>query len=122
VKNEGHRLGCVKYLIRPYDGRPRPPSLLTQVQLTDIEKRFKEFQKKYNKQDKVKDAVRIAELESEKNAIKSAFRQLVGQRKREWEADAEWRKSQGIQPETDADFVLVEETLEDVLEETEVPV
>jgi len=102
--------------------RPRPPSLLNQGQLTDIDKRFKEFQKKYLKQDKEKDLVRLAELEKEKNAIRSAFRQHLGAKKAAWEADVEWRKSVGILPEKEDNFVTVEETVEEVLEEKETPV
>lgn len=101
--------------------RPKPPSLLTTEQLGDIEKNFKEYQKKYLIEDKSHEKKRIEEREKAMDAIRTEFRQLLARKKREWEADTEWRRSMSIEPDCPEDFYVVEELVEEVVQEKEEP-
>jgi len=92
---------AVKDPFHQFMWRPRPPSLLTQSQLNDIDKTMKSYHQKFTKQDKEKDHIRNEEEEKEKNAIRYAFRKLLGDKKREWESDAEWRKKEFVMVDTD---------------------
>jgi len=118
---QGELVSVLKDPFYQFLWRPKPPPLLTAEQLSEIDKNFKEYQKKYYKEDKEKEAERAAEREKDNNAIRSAFRQLLARKKREWEADTEWRRSVGIEPDRSEDYYVVEELVEEVVQETEEP-
>jgi len=99
--------------------RPTPASLLSPAQKAEVEKNLKEFQKKIFLIDKSKEAERAVEQEKEKNGIRSAFRQILGKKKRDWEEDVEWRHCVGIQPSKEDDFYIVEEWVQEVVHESQ---
>jgi len=100
--------------------RPKPPTVLPKDKLEWLQQpsNFKKFQKKYKTMERAEqDAVNI-KRRTEQEKLKSDYRQLLLLRLKEEENDVNWRKSVGIHEDTESDFYVVEECVEEILEET----
>jgi len=100
--------------------RPRPPSLLSLEDLKKLEDPafFKTFRTKYKAEDRLKLDKRIAEQNKEKGILRESFRVYMAQKRAEYESDASFRQSIGI--ETEDEGYLVEDLVEEVISVTEV--
>jgi len=95
--------------------RPRPPSLLNEEELKMLEDPgfFKRKRAEYKDEDRKKAEELHLEIEKEKEKIRERFREYMGRKRAEYEADVGFRKSVGMEED---EGYLVEEMVEEVLE------
>jgi len=99
--------------------RPKLPVILPKAELDNLSQpgNFKKYSKKYKTMERAElDAVNT-KRKQEQDKLKSDYRALLLQRLKEQEADVNWRKSLGIHDDTESDFYVVEECVEEILEE-----
>jgi len=99
--------------------RPTPPSILPKDQLEALSQpeNFKKYQKKYKTMEREEQIAVNKKRREEQEKLKNDFKSLVLQRLKEQEADLVWMKSLGVHDDTDSDFYVVEECVEEILEE-----
>jgi len=99
--------------------RPKLPVILPKAELDNLSQpgNFKKYSKKYKTMERAElDAVNT-KRKQEQDKLKSDYRALLLLRLKEQESDVNWRKSLGIHDDTESDFYVVEECVEEILEE-----
>jgi len=99
--------------------RPKPPTILPKDVLETLAQpaNFKKYQKKYKSMERQEQDLVNSKRRAEQEKLKNDYRALVLQRLKEQESDVNWRKSLGIHDDTESDFYVVEECVEEILEE-----
>eukprot|EP00922_Rhytidocystis_sp_ex-Travisia-forbesii_P015113 GHVS01022577.1.p1 GENE.GHVS01022577.1~~GHVS01022577.1.p1 ORF type:complete len:717 (+),score=96.81 GHVS01022577.1:88-2238(+) len=101
-----------------FQWRPRPPSLLSEQKLEDIQKRLRDFSKRYDMIDDKRRNAQRDSYEKQRMAEMTAFEEVLG-RLEEWKTEhpmfAEWQASQG-RFESQFEWEDKEQVTEDILD------
>jgi len=100
--------------------RPRPPSLLTEDQIKEIQKNFKNYSKKYSLEESKRKTEAKKERQVKREKLRQDFLDYIQTKKKEFEEDEEKRKKLKIPilGEEESDYTLqnYEEILESYVE------
>jgi len=98
--------------------RPRPPTMLTAEQEKNLTASMKDYRAKYRAEDRKKQEEREVNLQKQKDERRKVFRDYMSKKRKEWEADAAWRKEKfGIEPDREDNYYLVEEQVQEIISE-----